>query len=420
MHHRLTQGLLALTIVLGAGVSVTAQQPAGFNFNVYVALGDSLTAGVVSASLVQTRQAHSYPAQIALQAGIQGFQQPLISEPGLPAELTLRSLSPVLILPRAGTPGVPTNLGLARPYNNMGVPGAVSVDLLTRRTDAGGIFDVILRNRGTAVEQAVGLRPTFLTLWIGSNDVLGAAIRGRAIDGVTLTPAATFRVAYQQIVSALRTTGARIVAANIPDVTSIPFVTTIPPFVVNPTNNQQVPLLGPAGPLPPGSFVTLPAASLLAEGVGIPAPLGRGTPLPDEVILDPAEVATIRARVEANNQAIADICQAAGIPLLNVNRIFREFATTGRSVGGVRLSTVFLTGGVFSYDGVHPTELGYAILANEFIGVINANGGNLRPVNLAPLMGLGFSGSTRTTPTFEFTREAYENLLASFPTVDGR
>jgi hypothetical protein len=277
-----------------------------------------------------------------------------------------------------------------------------------------------------------------VTLWIGNNDVLGAAVRGRAIDGVTLTPASIFRSVYQGIVNTLKASGARIVAANLPDVTTIPFVSTIPPVVVNPAtrrplevNGQLVPLLGPSGPLPSGSKVTLAAGSLLAQGIGIPAAVGgravisggvcQGC-LPDEVILDPAELATIKDHVAANNQAISDICQAAQVPLLDVNTLLKEFSTTGREIGGVTLTSAFLSGGIFGYDGIHPTELGYALIANEWIKLINANGGSLPEVDLLPFLGLGLaqkSGALATGPV-EFSWEAYEELLRAFPTVDGR
>ena len=90
-------------------------------------------------------------------------------------------------------------------------------------------------------------RPSIVTVWIGNNDVLAAAVRGQAIEGVTLTPAPPSGRRYQSLITALRTTGARVFAANLPDVTSIPFVTTIPPVVVNPTTGQPVLVERPAG-----------------------------------------------------------------------------------------------------------------------------------------------------------------------------
>src|SRR6185369_652602 len=35
------------------------------------------------------------------------------------------------------------------------------------------------------------------------------------------------------------------------------------------------------------------------------------------------------------------------------------------------LTPSFLTGGIFSYDGVHPSSAGYSIVADQFISAIN-------------------------------------------------
>jgi lysophospholipase L1-like esterase len=416
-------GLAAFWVLNASGAPA---QSSFRSFTTYVALGDSLGAGVANGSLVETHQRNSYPALIARQAGVASFEQPLVSEPGIPPELQLLTLLPApLIAPKATTPGRPLNLALNRPYNNLSVGGATVVDLLARVTDNGGAHDLVLRGRGTALEQALGLRPSVITLWIGSNDVLGAALRGRALEGVTLTPPGVFRTAYQQIVTALKSTGASIVAANLPDVTSIAFVTAIPRVVTHPATGQpvllggqQVPLIGPAGPLAAGSFVTLAASSLLAQGIGIPTSAGgRGTPLPDEVVLDPAEVALIRERVAVNNQAIRDICTAQQIPLVDMAAFLRELATSGRSVGGVRVSSEFLTGGLFGYDGFHPTGLGQALLANEFIQAMNANGAQLAEVDVSAFLGVSRASAARSPARIEFSREAWESLLAFFPEV---
>jgi lysophospholipase L1-like esterase len=416
MRKRYTIGLMALAL---AAAALPARAQA--SFSVYVSIGDSLAAGFSSGSLVEPHQRNSVPALIARQAAIADFQLPTVSEPGIPAELALLSLSPSpIIVPKASTTGQPTNLALPRPYNNLAVPGAKAKDALTRTTDGGGFHDLILRGLAPQVAQAQALHPTFVTLWIGNNDVLSAAIAGRVVEGETLTPAGEFRQTYAAIVSELRSTGASIVAANLPDVTTIPFVTTIPPILVNPATRepvivggQTVPLIGPSGPLPGNSLVTLGASALLASGVGIPKALGgQGTPLPDEVILDANEVAIIKDRVAVDNQSIADICGAAGIPVVDINGILNDLATNGREVGGIRLDAEFLTGGIFSYDGVHPTELGYAVVANEWISVINAHGGSLAQVDLTPFLGVA-QGASRRRGLPEFSHEAFENLLSA-------
>ena len=74
--------------------------------------------------------------------------------------------------------------------------------------------------------------------------------------------------------------------------------------------------------------------------------------------------------------------------MVDVNAFYRTLLAEGYVVGGVVLRNNFLSGGIISLDGVHPTELGYAILANEFIRVINQAGAELEPVNLGPFTGV--------------------------------
>ena len=316
------------------------------------------------------------------------------------------------------------------------MPSATVQDALV--TAAGGYHDLVLRGQGSQVAQATALAPTFVTLWIGNNDVLGAVVRGRAVDGVTMTPVASFKSAYEQVASALVATGAFVIAANLPDVTSIPFATTLAAVVTDPltgapvlVDGRPVPLLGPTGPLPSGSLVTLAASMLLSQGIGIPsAQGGTGLPLPDEVVLDPAEVAAIRDRVNALNHVIRETCLAAGFALLDVHALMHELTTRGREVGGVTLSGAFLTGGVFSYDGVHLTDLGYAVVANEWIAVINANGGRVPLVDLGPFLGLVAQGGGKaaaraagaSSPGARVTLDprAYAALLRAFPALDDR
>ena len=408
------------------------------NFGTYVSLGDSLASGFVSGALVQNHQATSVPALLARQAGAADFQQPLVSAPGIPAELQLVALAPVPTIVRAAGLGSPLNLGLARPYNNLAVPGATLINALQTTSDGGGLHDLILRGRGPQIVQALALRPTLVTVWIGNNDVLGAAVSGRAIDGVTLTPTPIFRVAYQNLIASLKSTGATVIAANLPDVTTIAFVNTVPPVVVNPATQQPVviggqtvPLLGPGGPLPSSSKVTLAATALLSQGIGIPAALGGRAViaggacqncLPDEVVLDAGEIAIITAHVDADNAAINEICAAAGVPVVDIHGYLQR-TRAGVDVGGINLSTSFLTGGLVSYDGVHPTDLGYALVANEWIRVINEHGGNLQPVDLQPYLKLkagsaAVEATRATTPAAVFSLEAYESLRQVFGRVD--
>jgi len=396
MHRKkILASLLALALLTaGAAFGQAA------DFTKYVAFGDSLTAGFSSGSINRNFQVNSYPALIYRQATgkTTGFEQPLVSAPGLPGILTLQRLAPTpQIVPSAGS-GQPTNLNLPRPYDNLAVPGADVHDVLAKlqSTSASDPTDLVLRRLGfTQLQQGLSLRPTFVTLWIGNNDALGAATSG-IVNDQTLTPLASFEADYRAIANAIAASGAKMAIANIPNVTSIPFVTTLTRFIPNPAtgqpaiiNGQPVPLIGPGGqPVQAGDFVLLTASAALAQGFGIPLALGgNGQPLPDSVVLSAAEAATIRDRVNGYNAVIRAVATEKNAAFVDANAVLSDVATRGINIGGITFTGGFLSGGVFSYDGVHPTAFGYAYIANLFIAAINAKFGNdIEPVNLYPFV----------------------------------
>lgn len=410
---KILAGVLALALLVP--VAAVAQVETGdADFTRYVAVGDSLTAAFMSGGLGRTAQLNSYPILIYRQATGQstGFEQPYVSDPGIPAVLELKSLAPLTIGPRPGS-GQPLNLNLQRPYNNLAVPGADVHDVVATVTDNGGLHDLILRGLGTQLQQAVALNPTFVTVWIGNNDVLGAALAGRVIEGVTVTPVASFEADFRTIVNAFASRGIEMAIANIPDVTGIPYVTTIPFVVVNPATNQPVivngqpvPLIGPNGLLTPADQVLLTARAELAQGKGIPAALGgTGQPLSDAVVLSAAEIATINARVAAFNNIIRSEATRVNAAHVDMNAVFRQVATEGINVGGITFTENFLTGGIFSYDGVHPNAFGYAYVANLFIDAINEQfEGEIPLVNLYPFI-FGPDASTQSSTAAVETSE---------------
>lgn len=388
-----------LTVVVLAGPALAQRGSA--DFTRFVALGDSFNAGVENASLVMSHQLWSPPAVVARQVGIPicgpdpgciGFQQSLVSEPGITAELELKSIFPsVVIGPKAAQNGTPLNTALQRPYNNLAVPGFRAGHLLavTGSEQGSGAAQFILRGIGTAVQQADLLDPTFIMLWIGGNDVLGAILAG---SPAALTPIADFTAAYNGVLETLTTASpnAGMVVGTIPEPSRIPFATTVPPVIVNPATGQ--PVLGPDGnpiflfaetagtpaQLTPGSLVTLSAISFLQTGYGIPPPLApmfpqlpnAGQPLPDAVVLTPAELAVIRARADEVNDVIRTAASSRNIPVAELDPLFDRILE-GIHWAGVELDASFVTGGIFSLDGFHLTDIGYTLFANEFIRTIN-------------------------------------------------
>ena len=120
------------------------------------------------------------------------------------------------------------------------------------------------------------------------------------------------------------------------------------------------------------AHVDIAVRHFLAQGFGIPAALGgNGQPLPDTVVLNAAETAKISDRVNGYNSIIRTVAGEVGAALIESGPLLQEFVSGGVDIGGITYTSSFLTGGLFSYDGVHPSPFGYAYIANEYIKAIN-------------------------------------------------
>src|SRR5271156_435654 len=358
------------------------------NFSNTVFLGDSLTAGYQSGSLLDTQQVHGWAPLVAKQAGF-NIIQPLIAYPGAPNVLQLISLGPppvtMTVCPPSGIPGVcATTTGrdnFATQVTDLAVPGALlndvmnTVPLVNPAPGQQQLNQLVLGFPGLGYGQALSqlgfaiqAQPTTIFLWIGNNDALVADSTGMPSS---MTPVATFTTQYQALITQLTTrTPAHLVIANIPDVTQVPYLT--PAAVVLGEVSQQTGLpttvLSGLLGIVPGDYVN---PTGLAE---IPLILGGAQkgPINDAGVLSAAEVVTVQAQVTAFNQVIAAQAQAAGATLVDINALFKQVTTSGLTINGYTGTAAFL-GGFFSLDGIHPTNTGYAVVANKFIDTMNSS-----------------------------------------------
>ncbi len=402
--------IIMVSVVVGVFIFVGCEDKNSLNspappntgnvsFSSFVTLGNSLTAGYQSGALFQSAQLYSFGNQMATLVGAK-FDQPLCSDPGLGTRIELASVSPFALKYNTAQ-GQPINIGLPTPYNNLGVPGAFVYDILNATATANSytaqahvmnpLFDVILRGKGSEFQQAKAQHPTLVSCWIGANDVLGYATSG----GINpLTDAATFGYLYGKLADSLASLQTKVVVATIPTVTSIPYFTTVPAALRDPTG-AIIQLYGQTTSgvraLVPGQdLLTLPAATVLLNASGAPTGVGLSpsNPIPNQYVLDKDEVAKVAAAISAYNQTITAAASAKGFALVDVFAIFNNIAANGISVDGLNLSTTFGTGGLFSLDGVHPTSVGYGVVANEFIKSINSKFGSTIPrINVSTIPG---------------------------------
>ena len=409
---------IAAVVALAAAVAVPSFAARGHaNFTTFVAIGDSYGAGYEASSLNERHQIFGWPAIVARQVGLPicqptaavsdpCFALPLITYPGLPGgELVLNATGTGLTqIPGSGGPAM---FGFGRAYNNLSVPGyTIGAALaLTGAEATAGLGQVILRGRGNEVDQALSLHPTFIAVWLGGNDFLGAVSSGKPS---LLTPLATFTASYNTMLDKLvaGAPDAGIVVGNLPaNFASAPLTARLPGILLNPTNNQPVIIGGAPVPLifdpgdgniqalPAGSIVLLSALPRLQAGAGIPPnfktvppfsalPL-TGTPLTDAETITPAEQVQFTTAITAYNAAIAASAASHNAALADIKSLFDRWATSSTNpvvIGPFAFSNAFPTGGLFSMDGVHPSDLGYILFANEFIKAINSSYGTHIPL----------------------------------------
>jgi hypothetical protein len=453
----------AILAVLAAAPAAAQTTP---TFTKFVALGDSYGAGYSSGCLVERNQRYSIPATIARQIGMTDFQQPTVSDPGIPTCIGLKSLVPVTFGPISTKTGAPTNLALARSYDNLSVPGFKIADVSDTAT--GTAADLVLRGRGTALQQGLGLNPTFVTLIVVGNDILTAGGAGFLLDGVTATPLPLFTSKYNSVAASLKANGRTGVFLGTPYLAFVPLASTLKPVVTDANgvpvlvNGQTIPLLGPgnsafpcpggaaACPLPAGTLVTLGAnapqaalggKSLLGVGFGIPCAVAPtlpqcGKPLPDGsftppatvnigVLIYPDEVTAIDTRIKAMNDVIRAAATTNGFSYFDFYAVSQDLIAHGRDIGGVHVSTAFVTGGMFAYgEAVHMSNIGYTIVADEVIKGMNATYSidvprpNLSAVLFTPdVPAAGTTGATVDTSLF-FDETAWRAFFDEFPLQD--
>lgn len=237
------------------------------NFAKYVALGDSFAAGYSDGALFVEGQKGAYPNVIAQQfaaAGGGAFNTPFMADNvgGLllggnvvaGQRLYFNGAAPVAV---SGTPSTNVATKLTGPFNNLGVPGAKSYHLVAAGYGnvagvAGGLANPYFVRfsasaTSTVLADAMAQSPTFFSLWIGGNDVLGYATSGGVGVNQTgnnnagsygsndITDPGVFAYAYNTLITNLTANGAKGVVANLPYVSTLPYFTTVP---INPLSTS--------------------------------------------------------------------------------------------------------------------------------------------------------------------------------------
>ena len=93
-------------------------------------------------------------------------------------------------------------------------------------------------------------------------------------------------------------------------------------------------------------------------------------PIPGKYVLSNAEQRNIKSRIYAFNQVIKAVAASQNLALADMNLHLTQFES-GMVFDGITMNTTFVTGGMFSTDGIHLCPRGNAVAANFFIQAIN-------------------------------------------------
>jgi hypothetical protein len=415
MHHfhlnRRTTAALAFVLAAGACTGDDLNEALGPRpadiFSSYVAIGNSITAGYSASGITDATQRQSYAFLLANQMGTR-FAYPALAGRGCNPPIanfqTQAGAGTITAAQRPTICDLRTTASSTDILNNVAVPNASSYD----PTDADGtpfsnILTSLILGGKTQVQRALEAKPTFATVWIGNNDVLGFALRDGRTNALTglagMTSVATFQTNYTAMIDQLvaGAPGVKGVLIGVGQVASLPLMVPAAAFsnatfkagfdqlagtpttldasctaggsgatsLVNVFMAFQIRTVGAAGGFPP-----IVACVPGGQSGALPAPVG------DLLVLHPAELTTISTRIAAYNAHIAAEATRIDFAYYDPNPTLAALRAAGTVITNVpTLGATGTFGSGMALDGVHPGPTLQRTIANELIPVINAKYG---------------------------------------------
>jgi lysophospholipase L1-like esterase len=269
-------------------------------------------------------------------------------------------------------------------------PANPNIGLATLVNAESATFYPILGTFGTGytqIQAAAALHAQVVTVWLGSNDLLKYALSGGAL------PATDPNAFYADMVAAikqLQASGAKVAVANLFDVLDASYFTSATEMQALLTQ------LGVPAPFQPYYLGLVPTSGYLQLSgffkvlASIEGITGAGPPPVTLVAGDTIPGAFATAIQTYNNQyntQIAAAVTATGATLVDVHSVYAAiYAGGGYPVNVPKCCSTLWGGGLSSLDGIHPSNTGYSIIANTFIGTLDqAFGLTIPPLSNAQL-----------------------------------
>jgi lysophospholipase L1-like esterase len=361
-------------------------------FDRYVSLGNSITAGFQSGGINDSTQQQSYAVLLA--RGMHSpFFPPLLNSPGCPPPFTNVFTQTRFKKKPTDPPSTATTCALreipnpAPPYiSNTAVPGAEVIDIyknLDPTSNANSLTQFFLGGL-TQTQMMERAQPTFVSVWIGNNDVLGAATNSaNAGDSTLITPVATFQTNYGAMLDSIDAVAPQgVVLIGVVNVATVANRTGLPP-TQPPANGapffsygSTYFVLDAAGQIPGPFTAAATCAPPRGDSVLVPFPLGGaliaagGTlTCTEPQTIQPAELVKISTTVGAYNTYISAQATARGWTYVDPNPALdslRQIPTQVAFFPGFNAPCSANPFGLaFSCDGIHPSAAAHRLLAQK-------------------------------------------------------
>jgi hypothetical protein len=362
--------------------------PYGAMFQRYVAMGNSITAGVQSAGINDSTQKQSYALLVGNAMRGDRFFYPSLNVPGCPPPFTN-----IFTGARVGGAGVTGSSCFLRsaaipPYiSDVAVPGAETVDMLTNGTPNSNPLTLLFLGGRTQVRAMMDARPTFVSVWAGNNDLLGAAELG---DTTFATDTAAFHTSYARALDSIKATGASaiLIAVGLGHLSNnvvLPFFSRGTTWfgAISSGAFAPAPLSVAANCAPPRGDTVLVS---FAYGFQLVAQAKGGTPTTLDCTAPPVDEpketrffaalqlkynAIIQAEATTRGWAYTDSVNTTLDSLATVPGQFLPFPNIGNP-GNPNGCAANVFGAAFSCDGIHPSQATQLKIAQKVIRAINA------------------------------------------------
>ena len=351
----------------------------------FVSIGTSVSMGWSANGVYAGSQALSWPAQLRF-GSLPAISLPLIDAPGCQSPLVTPLANGVRLSGESAAGSAvcaPNAAGVALPTQNVAIAGALTIDALQQTPGPGTLpwYARVLPPGMSQMTAALSQHPTLVSIELGANEVLQTS-SGLVAPGVTFLPFPFFAQAYNAVVGT--------VGSAVDKVLLFGFLTNGPNLPALRRGDEvwadRAEFAALHVDVSPdcdgnGNYINVSVKSLnmafagaFAAAHGQPNPVFSCADIPgtQDLIVTPAEIAMLDALFTQMSDYQRQVAEQHGYAFVSLDALYNrpDLKSTAYSVI-TQLTSDAPFGPYISADGIHPTPLGNAVLADAAAKALN-------------------------------------------------